>query len=751
MISYLILSAVTVASGTAAGQSASSPTSIIVEGERTETPDADRLSNATRSTIDGQELDRRKAPTLGETLARIPGIHNDYFGPAVGRPTIRGMTRGRVAVLIDGLPTQDAAGLGAERAAAIEPFLADRIDVLKGSAAVPYGGGAIGGAVNVVDGRIPTRLHTGSPTGRAEVRTGDNVGATSMVRIDGGDGAFAWHLDGLYRYQGDQDIPGRAKADTCRSWSALVSATPLQTLCQVRLARPTYVLDPTTRRYVDATPLSGQIITNLDPLGDADGRLPNSAMRTTAVTAGGSLIVDGGYLGLSVGRFDSRYGVPGFSLITSSRATASPIGVVVGQTRVDLKGAVYHPLPGIAAVTLRAAHVRSRDRERVPDRDWSRFDGNGEEARIEIAHQPLGPLTGTIGGQIADRSLRTAETTSYLPSVITAERSAFLSERLDLSPVTLSGGIRYDRVRYDLDEASVRSGRGQGFSYARDADFHLLNADAGARLSLFGVGYLTGRWSQGERAPGVAELYANGNHFSILTEEQGDARMRKERANTLEVGGGIDTRWLSLAVSAYRTRFVDFIYLGETGVSRTLPVREWRQGDTRFRGIEGEATARLTTGIGRFALHGLADYVQVRPDFTLPAGYDPFASGSTMAFDRQYYRQRLDGDYLPRTPMSRYGGDLGWESGAVRASVGAVRFLRQTDVAKNEPVSPGFTLVDAHAAYQFGKRGDGAARYEAFVDVTNLTDREARLHNSFLRLRAPLPGRAIAVGVRSSF
>lgn len=747
MLPNLILLAVAAGPTAVPPEPAKLPSTIVVEGQRDHSSTVQQLSSASGATVDGVELDRRKAQTLGETLARVPGIQNDYFGPAVGRPTIRGQTGGRVAVLIDGLPTQDASGLGAEHAAAVETFLADRIEVLKGSAAIPYGGGAIGGAVNVVDGRIPTQRHDGASTGRAEVRTGDNVGVTTMARLDGGRGAFAWHLDGLYRYQGDQAIPGRAKADACRTWSSLVSDVPLQALCQVRLARPTYAYDPAIKRYVDATPPSGQIITNLDPMGDADGRLPNSALRTTAVTAGGSIIVDDGFLGLSISRYDNSYGVPGFTLITASRTGASPIGVTVGQTRFDLKGALYNPLPGIAAVTLRAAHVRSRDRERLPDRDWSRFDGNGEEMRVEITHHPLGPLSGTIGGQIADRSLRTAETTSYLPSVATAERSAFLAERLVLAPLTLSGGIRYDAVRYDLDEASVRTGRGQGAAYARDTEFHLLSGDVGARLSLFQSLYLRGRWSHAERAPGINELYANGNHFAILTEEQGDARLRKERAETVEVGGGIDTSWLSASASAYSTRFVDYIYLGNTDVSRTLPVREWRQGDTRFRGIEGEATLRVTTRLGQFALHGFGDYVQVRPIFILPDGYSPFDSGSTAALDRQYYRQRLDGDYLPRTPMSRYGGDLGWENGALRASIGAVRYLRQADVAKGEPISNGFTLVDAHAAYRFG----AAARYEAFVDVANLTDAEARLHNSFLRLRAPLPGRAVAVGLRGAF
>jgi iron complex outermembrane recepter protein len=38
-----------------------------------------------------------------------------------------------------------------------------------------------------------------------------------------------------------------------------------------------------------------------------------------------------------------------------------------------------------------------------------------------------------------------------------------------------------------------------------------------------------------------------------------------------------------------------------------------------------------------------------------------------------------------------------------------------------------------------------------FLDATNLTDREARPHTSFLRDVAPLPGRGLAFGVRAFF
>jgi iron complex outermembrane receptor protein len=53
--------------------------------------------------------------------------------------------------------------LGGRRASvhscnAIEPLLAEELEVLKGPAALLYGGTAIGGAVNVIDRRVPPAI-----------------------------------------------------------------------------------------------------------------------------------------------------------------------------------------------------------------------------------------------------------------------------------------------------------------------------------------------------------------------------------------------------------------------------------------------------------------------------------------------------------------------------------------------------------------------------------------------------------------
>ena len=132
------------------------------------------------------ELDEAKANSLGETVSKLPGVQSSYFGPGVGRPIMRGFDGARVQVLSDGLGSGDVSTVSVDHAVSIEPFLADQIEVLKGPATLLYGSGAIGGAVNVVDGRIPEAVTDEPLQGRAELR-GNTVNdeKTGMFRLDG--------------------------------------------------------------------------------------------------------------------------------------------------------------------------------------------------------------------------------------------------------------------------------------------------------------------------------------------------------------------------------------------------------------------------------------------------------------------------------------------------------------------------------------------------------------------------------------
>src|SRR5690606_7672855 len=107
-----------------------------------------------------------------------------------------------------------------DHAVSIEPFLANQIEVLKGPATLLYGNGAIGGAVNVIDGRIPEAATAAPLEGRAEVRAGSvNGERTGMVRLDGtsASGRLVFHVDGLHRDTGDVRIPGYAESAALRA------------------------------------------------------------------------------------------------------------------------------------------------------------------------------------------------------------------------------------------------------------------------------------------------------------------------------------------------------------------------------------------------------------------------------------------------------------------------------------------------------------------------------------------------------
>lgn len=109
--------------------------------------------------LSGDELVHRRRGTLGETLDGLPGIHMDSFGAGASRPVIRGQTLPRIEIVSDGANLFDAASVSPDHAVVTDPLLLDAIEVQRGPAAVRYGGNAVNGAINLIDGKIPKTLH----------------------------------------------------------------------------------------------------------------------------------------------------------------------------------------------------------------------------------------------------------------------------------------------------------------------------------------------------------------------------------------------------------------------------------------------------------------------------------------------------------------------------------------------------------------------------------------------------------------
>ncbi|MFN9737976.1 MAG: TonB-dependent receptor plug domain-containing protein [Pseudomonadota bacterium] len=167
--------------------------------------------------LGGTALDDARGDTLGETIAKLPGVGSSYFGPGVGRPIIRGLEGPRVQVLGDGISALDVSTTSVDHAVSIDPFLADQIEILKGPATLLYGSGAIGGVVNVRDGRIPDRPVEGIE-GRVELRTDSvNEGRSGVGRVDAGNGNFTFHADWSDRSGDPYEGPDGVECETCQA------------------------------------------------------------------------------------------------------------------------------------------------------------------------------------------------------------------------------------------------------------------------------------------------------------------------------------------------------------------------------------------------------------------------------------------------------------------------------------------------------------------------------------------------------
>ena len=150
------------------------------------------------SVLDEEELRRKRAASIGDTLAQEPGVHSSAFGPAAGRPIIRGLDGPRIRVLENGLGTMDASTVSPDHAVTTESLNAEQVEILRGPASLLYGSGAIGGVVNVVSGLVPRELKDAS--GAAELRGATaNDERTGAFRLDAGAGAGIFHAEGFSR------------------------------------------------------------------------------------------------------------------------------------------------------------------------------------------------------------------------------------------------------------------------------------------------------------------------------------------------------------------------------------------------------------------------------------------------------------------------------------------------------------------------------------------------------------------------
>ncbi len=653
---------------------------------------ADELHQAA-TLLAGDRLDDIRSGTLGETLAGQPGVSSTSFGPGASRPIIRGQDGERIRVLTNGVGTIDASGASPDHAVSLDPALVERIEIVRGPAALLYGSSAAGGVVNVVENQIPIKRAPGGVSGivGAHFDTAANERAGSGS-FRGASERLGWQASFSRRKSDDVDIPGHAE----------------------------------TEPRDDETP----------------GTLENSAVDTTAGSAGLAWFWSRGRAGIAFSGFDTRYGVPGhehhhhededfdaFEIDILADPIGDPFEIAAGedehehehdgvsidleQRRLDLAADVTEPFAFLENVRFRAGYADYRHLELEGDEVATRFDTEGWEARVDAVHRPIGRVEGAIGFQAQRHKLSVAGEEAFLPPTRTTSRALFGIEEIVTGPVRWQAGARVEDQAVSVLDGSANDRSKTAWSTSAGA---LWTIDSGWALAL--------SLARTERNPTAQEWFANGPHAATRAFEIGDPGLGKEKSTGIDFSLRRRAGRVTGAASLFRTDYDRFIHGAATGATEDgFDVYRFEATDARFCGGEIEATWHLHESDAHgFELTVMGDVVRAT--------------------------NRSTNTDLPRIPPARVGIALDYHGRAWAAGVDVRRSFSQDRVAPLESPTSGYTLVGAHVGrtLQFERQ-----TVSFYLRGTNLTNEEARPHTSFLRNVAPLPGRNLIAGARLEF
>ena len=316
--------------------------------------------------VEGEELERRRhAGTIGEVLDGLPGVSNADFGPAVGRPTIRGLQGARVEELQDGMRISDVSDEGVDHAVGGDARRAQAVELIRGPASLIYGSGAAGGVVNIV-------------TGRFDPAIGDTVSGR----------LYGAYTDNANERQGYAGV-----------------AVPLHESFELRA-------DYSLREADDADIDGFQGRERVEGAHLVEDTLVNSDVSDESWSLTGMWSERWGYVGVGYDRWEMDYGVP------EAFFPVHPDGdfglsdeyerIYAEYDRLDLRSELYDPFPGFTAMRFNASYTEFEQDEVEYDYDTDTgrldeikvedvFEQDELDARLELSHEPIEALGGLEG------------------------------------------------------------------------------------------------------------------------------------------------------------------------------------------------------------------------------------------------------------------------------------------------------------------------------------------------------------------
>ncbi|MDC0148105.1 TonB-dependent receptor [Alphaproteobacteria bacterium] len=572
---------------------------------------------------------------IGDVLANLPGVDSAGFGPAVGQPSIRGLGGFRIDTMVNGMSVNDIAATGGDHANGLSLFDADRVEVLKGPAALRYGAFATTGVINAFNRHMQL--------------DGD---AGSDLLLGYGDAAHETMV-----------------AFFTRQGNVAVSAFE-QDSDNMRI--PTH---PESDRLMAA---EGE--TDDDVAQDADDTNTESRGVTASAHFGGGAT----NLSIMLTSLDREYGVPGHAHADEggeegAEEDGEDEGVSIESEQHTVHARLHHTPQNSMFTSIQTdLTISELEQDEIEGGAvGTHFEQDSWHLRTE-AKTEFGDWRTLIGLDLRDAELATLaphgdgpddipepageeEHGAYLPSTDLSQSGIFAFGERDTGNWLTELAARFDRVEKKATHEDEPS---------QKATHNLTNISAGLARRLNDNLLLGGSLSSTERAPSQAELFAEGRHAAVNREEFGDDTLDKETALASEIY--LRRSWTDggVRLAYFNNDYSDFIYLDLR--DGTLDEYDYKQQDAEVSGFELQLDNQLKLGTRQL-------------DTTL--SYSALSG------------ELSNGNNLPTIPAEKISLDVATDFGSVRLNLSVDHAAAQKDVATNELATDGYTSLDINLGW----------------------------------------------------
>ena len=693
---------------------------------------------ATVTVVPNEELRRNAATSLGDQLMWRPGITGSSFAPgAASRPIIRGLDVNRVGIVENGIDNGGVSDLGEDHAVPIDPLSTDRIEVVRGPAALRWGSASIGGVVSASNNRIPEAIPCPPSAAQTygykvappsagcvsvETRTSFSTadrGIDGALLLDAGKDNFAFHGDVYGRRSGDYAIPGNP-----------------------------YLADP------DVT---------------TGGRQPNSGTRSYGGAIGGSYVFNGGFIGASITHNALRYGIPG------QEAASVNERIDAEQTQLRVKGEYRPDASAIEAIRFWAGATDYRHKELgledasdpTSDSVHQIFTSRGVEGRVEVQFVPFDARFAQISTALGFQGGHTELTASspenpgaLFNGLFDPNRNdrgaAYIFNEIRFTPATkaqLAGRIEHVSLHGtmpDFPADFVPDGAAQ-FGTERNRAFTPISGSFGLIHQLPGDLIVSATLQHVERAPKPAELFSRGGHHATATFDIGNPNLKIESANSIELALRRTKGPLRFEATAFHTRFNNFTYRRLTGLFCGEDFDSCHSHDHHDHDHDHDDHPHAEGDGGHGHGEELRQAVYTQRGATFTGG--EFQSQLDIApvfngmwgIESQFDIVRAtftDGTNVPRIPPVRVGGGLFYRDANWFARVNLLHAFAQNRIAAQETETDGYNLLRAEISYRtpLDPLVYGARELTVGAYGTNLLNEKIRNSVSYTKDEVLLPG-----------